>query len=400
MLMTAETASAKVSTPLSMAIIIIAVLFGPAVICWLTKRVKVLGFVGPVFLSYVLGIGLSFLFTANNWDAGLAETLAYVAIPLAIPLILFNTDLLSLKRLAKPMLVSFILVCVSVFAVSSAAYFFMGHSVDEPAALSGMLIGLYTGGTPNLNAIGAALKVNETTISLANASDFVVGGVYFLILLAVGPTIAKLSKPSATETSDSDKALTAEISRSFGLDNEKLTFRSALKRIPVFLLALGCVAVSMGLSWIITKDIANIVVVMLVVTTLGLAFSFIKGVRTAPGSYNMGQYLIYVFSVGIGMLLDINTINGDALRLLGYIAAVQFASIALHFILSAIFRIKAPTAVITSVAGVFGPAFIVPVANSMKNREIVLPGLICGILGYAIGNFLGIGTAFLLGLFG
>jgi len=274
----------------------------------------------------------------------------------------------------------------------------MGHSVQEPAELSGMLIGLYTGGTPNLNAIGAALKVNETTISLANASDFVVGGVYFLILLAVGPAIARKTQKSAVQSSDDDK-LTKELSRSFGLENEKLTFKGAVKRIPVFLLALGCVAVSMGLSLLITGDIANIVVVMLVVTTLGLAFSFIKKVRTAPGSYNMGQYLIYVFSVGIGMLLDINTLNADALRLLGYIAAVQFASIVLHFILSAIFRISAPTAVITSVAGVFGPAFIVPVANSMKNREVVLPGLICGIFGYAVGNFLGLGTAFLLRLF-
>jgi len=395
MLMTADI---KTSTPISTAIIIIAVLFGPAIICWLTKRVKFLGFVGPVFLSYVLGIGLSFLFTANNWDTSLAETLAYVAIPLAIPLILFNTDLLSLKHLAKPMLISFILVCISVTVIASAAYFFMGHSVQEPAELSGMLIGLYTGGTPNLNAIGAALKVNETTISLANASDFVVGGVYFLILLAVGPAIARKTQKSAVQSSDDDK-LTKELSRSFGLENEKLTFKGAVKRIPVFLLALGCVAVSMGLSLLITGDIANIVVVMLVVTTLGLAFSFIKKVRTAPGSYNMGQYLIYVFSVGIGMLLDINTLNADALRLLGYIAAVQFASIVLHFILSAIFRISAPTAVITSVAGVFGPAFIVPVANSMKNREVVLPGLICGIFGYAVGNFLGLGTAFLLRLF-
>jgi len=54
---------------------------------------------------------------------------------------------------------------------------------------------------------------------------------------------------------------------------------------------------------------------------------------------------------------------------------------------------------ITSTAGVFGPAFIMPVARALRNDEIVLPGILCGILGYAIGNYLGIGIGKLLLLF-
>jgi len=48
------------------------------------------------------------------------------------------------------------------------------------------------------------------------------------------------------------------------------------------------------------------------------------------------------------------------------------------------------------VAGVFGPAFIIPVAKALKNDEIILPGILCGILGYAIGNYLGIGLGSIL----
>jgi uncharacterized membrane protein len=55
--------------------------------------------------------------------------------------------------------------------------------------------------------------------------------------------------------------------------------------------------------------------------------------------------------------------------------------------------------IITSTAGVFGPAFIIPVAKALKNDEIILPGILCGILGYAIGNYLGIGIGSLLRMF-
>ena len=79
-------------------------------------------------------------------------------------------------------------------------------------------------------------------------------------------------------------------------------------------------------------------------------------------------------------------------------AAAQFGSVILHLLLARIARIDADTAIITSTAGIYGPAFIVPTANALNNRQVVLPGLICGILGYAVGNYLGIGVALLLGM--
>jgi len=69
-------------------------------------------------------------------------------------------------------------------------------------------------------------------------------------------------------------------------------------------------------------------------------------------------------------------------------------------LLSKACKIDADTSLITSTAGVYGPAFIVPVAEALDNREVVLPGLICGILGYAAGNYLGIGIAIALKFFG
>ena len=74
----------------------------------------------------------------------------------------------------------------------------------------------------------------------------------------------------------------------------------------------------------------------------------------------------------------------------------MFTSIILHFILASIFRIDRDTVIITSTAAIYGPAFIGPVANAIKNKEVIVTGITMGLLGYAIGNYIGIGIGMLL----
>ncbi|HAX40892.1 MAG TPA: hypothetical protein DCY10_08470, partial [Clostridiales bacterium] len=101
-----------------------------------------------------------------------------------------------------------------------------------------------------------------------------------------------------------------------------------------------------------------------------------------------------------GLSFNFGAINKGALLLLAMFATAQFGAILLHLLFCKVFKIDSDTALITSTAGIYGPAFIVPVADAMKNREVVLPGLICGIIGYALGNYLGIGIAIALQFFG
>jgi len=61
-------------------------------------------------------------------------------------------------------------------------------------------------------------------------------------------------------------------------------------------------------------------------------------------------------------------------------------------------KIDADTALITHVAAIYGPAFIGPVADSMRNRAIVVSGLTTGLIGYAVGNYVGLAVAYLLKL--
>jgi uncharacterized membrane protein len=61
-----------------------------------------------------------------------------------------------------------------------------------------------------------------------------------------------------------------------------------------------------------------------------------------------------------------------------------------------LFRIDTDTFLITSVAAIMSPAFVPMVARSLKNPTVLMSGMATGILGFAIGNYLGIAVALLL----
>lgn len=377
-------------------LIVVVMLAGPRLMVSLSKRVRLLGILGPVFLCYAGGFLLSLVLP----DTSIAMDISEILIPIAIPLILFSADLSSVKRLAKPMLNSFLLVIAAVTLVSGTAYMVFRAYLPEAYKYAGMIIGLYTGGTPNLMAIGSALSVSDSRIVLANAADVVVGGIYFLLLISIMPRIArKFLKPFAPAAdgapSGDSETYMRDLEQNFIPAKEPFSIKSILRRVPIVLLGVLSLALAAGLALLITGEL-NVVVIMLVVTSCGIGLSFVKKVRNAPGSYSAGQYLILMFSFGIGLSFDFGAIRMESMMFLGMFAFAQFGAIILHLILAKICRIDADTALITSTAGIYGPAFIAPTADALKNREIVLPGLICGILGYAVGNYLGIGIAFVL----
>ncbi|MCA1746307.1 MAG: DUF819 family protein, partial [Bacteroidales bacterium] len=71
-------------------------------------------------------------------------------------------------------------------------------------------------------------------------------------------------------------------------------------------------------------------------------------------------------------------------------------SLFLHSLLSKIFRITNDDFIITSTALANSPPFVPVVAAALKNKEVMIPGMIIGVIGYAVGNYLGVFVAYLL----
>ena len=98
------------------------------------------------------------------------------------------------------------------------------------------------------------------------------------------------------------------------------------------------------------------------------------------------------------MSLDLSALIGSILRTALFLAAVQTACVFVHLLLCRLFRLDGGTALITNSAGLYGPPFIAPIAAAYGERQLIAPGIICGVVGLAVGNFLGIGLGSLLAL--
>lgn len=378
------------------------VLFAPLGIIFLTKKVKFLGIVGAVALCYVLGLLLAV--SGLPYDKSLTTTLSEITVPVAIPLILFSLKLGTAKTLAKKSLLSFVLVCASVVIVATSAFFVANPLIDNAAQLAAMTSGLYTGGTPNLNAIGLAMGLDANVIAMANTSDLIVGGVYFLFLLtAAKPVYAFLldrRKKKAAAQEQTEVVNADDTAKSYAAEYTllKLDKRGVGRLVLIILLAIGCLGVSAGAALLATGTL-DVSIVMLGVSALGVAFSFVKPVRETKGTFQAGHYIILMFSLSLSMSIDLSVLVQSILPVLLFMACVQTCVILVHLVLCRIFRIDSQTAIITSTAGVYGPAFIPPMTEVLDNQNLMIPGLVCGILGYAIGNFLGIGLGNLFLLF-
>lgn len=106
--------------------------------------------------------------------------------------------------------------------------------------------------------------------------------------------------------------------------------------------------------------------------------------------------MLLVFALAMGSMANFSELLAASSALFWFCGFVVFSSILLHYLLAILFRVDRDTLIITSTAAIFGPVFIGPVANAIGNRELITVGISLGLIGYAIGNYLGLGLAFIL----
>jgi len=78
------------------------------------------------------------------------------------------------------------------------------------------------------------------------------------------------------------------------------------------------------------------------------------------------------------------------LNLLYFVTFAYFGSLLLHLILSWIFRVDADDYLITTTGFIYSPLFVPMVAAALKNKDVILTGLATGIIGWIIGNYIGV----------
>lgn len=374
---------------LSTILLIAFYILTPFLILYACHRLSILRRLGAILIAYGVGViaGATGLLPDNA--AEIQEIIASITIPLALPLMLFSSNVKSWIKLAGNTIKSlFIALFAVIVAVVTGYLIFNTEETHELWKVSGLLIGVYSGGTPNLAALKLMLNVDNNSYILTHAYDMIISAAYFFFLITIGQKVFGLVLPkfkssakvsSNVEFTDMDKYPMWGL---FQKENFKPMLIGLGLSITIFALA--------GSTMFFVPERGQMLVIMLLITTLGIVFSLSGKVNKLKNTFELGMYLILIFSIDVASMVDIMAISASSSTLFYYVFYVIFGSLFIHVLLSAIFRIDIDTVIVTSTALICSPPFVPAIAGSLKNKEIIVPGLTVGIIGYAVGNYLGV----------
>ena len=367
------------------------------------KRWTVIQKIGTVVLAYAVGIIASLCGVMQFPDPAVAasfsklqSTIMSVTVPLAIPLMLFNCDFKlwtkALPKTAWALVTGLLAVVVSVVS----GYFIFRNHVPEVAKVAGMMTGIYTGGTVNFNALGASLGVDKSVMAIVLAFQMVITMPYIFFLLGGGYKIFRKILPYKDVThkgrTDEDTVETADVENYRGMF-EKKNLIGMLKGLGLSIIFL---AVGAGLALLITGTLSELVVI-LTITTLSIIASFFKKVRELPKTFELGMFFILIFSVIVASMFNIHSVSGGSLYVGGFVLWIMGVSVALHLILCRIAKVSGDLFCVCQVGLLCSPPFVPPIAGAMKNKKVLISGIVVGLVGYAVGTYIGALLAWILG---
>lgn len=369
----------------------------PAGVVWLCNRVSVLGKLGPIMVLYAVGMVVGNLPALGAYLKPLQDVLPNVMIPLAIPMMLYGSRFSRREAgLQLRIVVSgFLSVCVAV----TVGYLLFGHNVNEGAEVGGIITGMYTGGTLNAAALQVIFRIKSEMFVLINSYDIIISFLYFVFLFSVGIKMFRAlygqSRKRVAESASADEMQSADTSSQYHLLLQRSGLRQLARIVAVTLVVVAVsalVALAFSEEWFM-------VVFILMLTMLGVASSFVKRVREMTLSYDVGMYLIYIFSLTIASMADFSSLDlRGGINQFAFMTVAVILSLLIHAVVCRLMRVDADSMMISSVAFINSPPFVPMAAVAMRNKSVIVTGLGAGIMGYALGNHLGVLMSELLSL--
>ena len=373
-------------------LLIIFYLVAPAGVLYICRKNKVFNKIGPVLTLYLLGVIIANAGIFPEEQAAydklfrFMESFSGMLIPLALPMILFGCNFRKFS-LGKSV-GAFIVGAISVVAFVAIGFVLFKERLGGEASIMGAsLTGQYLGGAANLGAIKEMLGLSPDNFVILSTCNLIVSFFYLMFLMGGGVKLARLivgKRKGKEQNVNVEEYVEENPYRDFAKKN-------SLKQLGK---VLGAAVVVMGISVYIATIVGggeiSMTALILTITTLSLLLTAWKEVRTWDKSYDAGMYLIYVFCLVMATMADLSKIDwNQSLYILIYQAVIIFGSLFMTILLAKLFRIDADTAVITSDTLINSPLCVPMIAATMKNKDVIVIGIANGLLGYAVGNYIG-----------
>lgn len=395
--MQSETNSMRISF-----ITAIYVLF-PVLIAAAFQKWKWVQKVGSVIIAYAVGIVLSLsgvsVFESGSNDAAtmlaIQKWFMNVTVPLAIPLMLLSCDFRLWAHSLPKTIIVLIGGLVSVVIAISVGYFtFRNSGIDNFSNLSALMIGIYTGGTMNFAALGTALHVDSTIMTSLLTIEMLV--TFPLIVFIVGGGFRLFRRLLPFKEKDLNAGADVAVAIT---DVENYDGMLRRETFPKTLIGLGLsivfVAAAAGISLLVAGAL-NEMIIILSVTTMAIVASFFEKIRAIPKTFELGMILILMFSIVVASQFNFYTLQSSAIILIEFVLLVLVVATTLHLLFCRFAKVEGDLFVVANIGLLCSPPFIPPVVGAMGNKKVLVSGLVIGLVGYAVGTYLGIALSLIL----
>ena len=276
---------------MSTVIWIVIYLAFPALILFLCGKVSILGKVGAVLLCYLSGIIVG---NSGILPEGFTNQLGFLSeasVALSLPLLLFSMNIKKWVKVAGKAMLSMLGAIIAVTATATVLFFIFRDSSTESHILSGMSVGIYTGGTPNLAAIKTALNANENTYILFHTYDTIVSIFYIMFIIAGAQKVFGKFLPSSVEVVSS--AAEDGNAQTDACDDSPDSYHGIFKRKTLlglgiaFIMSAAIVGTALLLSGYIPADYSTAFTIIMI-TSLSILLSCIPRVRNIEKTFQFG----------------------------------------------------------------------------------------------------------------
>jgi len=354
-----------------------------------TKFGKQFGTALIVILFTAVLANLKLIPSASNSINLYSAIFTYVA-PISIFYLLLNVNLTSIKRAGLPMVGLFLIGSLATTAGILLSWVLLspeGVIGEDATIIAGMLTGTYTGGSVNFNAVALEYSFQEKGILYAGtiAVDNVVTTLWIIMTLAFPMFLRRFWKDKTNLKSNRN------------VDNERHPEDESIDLTSLaWLLFLGVAAyyVSDLISGLLPQ-----IPSILILSTIGIALAQTKFVANLKGSQNLGMYLVFIFLAVIGAYCELSAVTelkeiGVTLLLFASLA-VLFHGILILLIGGLVYRDWEMIAIVSQ-ANIGGGTTAIALAETFDRKDLILPAILVGSLGNAVGTYLGFFVIYIL----
>lgn len=324
-------------------------------------------------------------------------------VPMAIPLLLFKTNIQSIVQESWRLLLLFLMSSIATMVGTVVAFLALRHHIPELDKISGMISASYTGGGVNYAAMSAKLEPSESMNAATIVADNMMMACFFLVLITVAgmPIVRRIwGSPHTDEMEKNPEFANARtLSEAFwkpkaiSLKDIALNLSAAMLIVLVSFKLSAFLKSLLGTSDHILMDLFISLVTdkyLLLTTITFIAVSVFKQpFEKLSGSQELGTYCIYLFFVVIGIPASIGLIATKAPLLFVFVFLIAMINLFLTMGVGKLFKFSIEEVMLACNANIGGPTTAAALAISKGWTKLVGPIMVIGTVGYVIGNYVG-----------